>query len=275
MKNNQIFIGASVIILIVFAGVFQASRAKLTKTSQAKDNPDTHASHMETEKNEPSEVVSLDVTFEIPKNDFGQSVIQEKFVKMRQDHNNNNDIVGYLKVGNTTIDYPVVQSSDNKYYLERDIDGRHDSAGSIYLDYENDVQRQDRNTVIYGHNMNRDYMFHSIRYFRDQAFFNENRFITFDTLYGNQTWEVFAFYKTDTKFKYIRVFFEDDDDFMNMVNEMKARSMYDTGVELTPNDRILTLSTCSNQETDTRLVVNARLVESSVYADIAPNMFYD
>jgi sortase B len=143
------------------------------------------------------------------------------------------------------------------------------------MDYENDVAKKDRNTVIYGHNMNRDYMFHSLRYYQDPSYYEKNRYIIFDTIYGNQTWEIFAFYKANIDFPYIAVFFTGDAQFGALLEEMKKKSYYSTGVEATVNDRILTLSTCSNQETDTRFVVNAKLISETSYTNVQPNMFFD
>lgn len=191
-------------------------------------------------------------------------IVQKKFTKLIENIGNK-DIVGYLKIDNTVIDYPVLQKEDNDYYLNRDINGNKDSAGSIFLDYENNISKEDKNTVIYGHNMNKDYMFHSLRYYQDPEFFKKHRYITFDTLYGNQTYEVFAFYKTDIDFNYINVNFENDEHFNELLKEMKNRSFYETNVDVSPTDRILTLSTCSNQESDTRFVVNAKLVDHTPY----------
>ena len=185
--------------------------------------------------------------------------IKPEFLEL-QKHYNNGDIVGYLKIEDTTIDYPIVQAEDNDYYLDRDIDKNNSSAGWIYMDYENDVFREDKNIVLYGHNMNRDFMFHSLRRYADEEYFKNHRYITFNTLYDDGVWEVFSFYRTMTSFQYITVMFNDQQEFENLLFEMKSRSMYDTGVEVSGSDRILTLSTCSNAHEDERFVVNARLM---------------
>ncbi len=195
---------------------------------------------------------------------------QSKFKELKAKIGND-DVVGYLKIDGTSINYPVMQSSDNQFYLNRDIYKQPSSAGSIFLDYENDIRRNDKNTVIYGHNMNKDYMFHALRYYNDYNYFLNHRYITFDTLYCNQTWEVFSFYKTDISFNYIKVFFSSQSEFSNLLNEMKNRSAYDTGVVVSPKDRVLTLSTCSNQESNTRYVLNARLVSQTYYTPVEQN----
>jgi sortase B len=195
---------------------------------------------------------------------------QSKFKQIKEGLGND-DVIGYLKIDGTTIDYPVLQSSDNKYYLNRDEYGQASAAGSIFLDYENDIRRSDKNTIIYGHNMNKDYMFHSLRYYNDYDYYLKHKYITFDTLYANQTWEIFSFYKTDISFNYIKVFFSSQEEFIDLLSEMKSRSVYDTGVDVAPDDLVLTLSTCSNQETDTRFVVNAKLVSQTLYTPLSQN----
>jgi len=110
--------------------------------------------------------------------------------------------------------------------------------------------------------MRENKMFHAIRYYRSADYFKKHRFIIFDTLYDNYVWEVFSFYRARTDFNYIKVFFRDDDDFFNLARQMKNMSMYDTGVTVTKEDRILTLSTCTNEDPDTRFVLNARLINT-------------
>ena len=184
--------------------------------------------------------------------------VRDRFNEEMLQHGNN-DIVGHLSVPGTTIDYPVLQSDDNEYYLTHDIDGNKVLSASIFLDWENDIARQDYNSIIYGHNMNARIMFHDIRLFKDESFYQEHPTFRFDTLYEDQTWEIFAFYKADVSFPYILVNFPNDNAFNDIRKQMQTQSQYDTGVTVLPGDRVLNLSTCSNQETDTRLVLSARL----------------
>jgi sortase B len=184
-------------------------------------------------------------------------VIQPEFEELRAEYGND-DIVGYLRIAGASIDYPVTHSGDNSYYLHYDIRKNASNAGWIFMDYENDVERDDPNTVIYGHNMRQDIMFHSLRYYQSWDYFNNHRYIEFNTIYENHVWEVFSFYRTDTDFPYIQVIFPSDEDFFSLATQMKALSMYDTGVDIKPGDRILTLSTCTNEDEDTRFALSAR-----------------
>ena len=172
----------------------------------------------------------------------------------------NTDIVGFLSIEGTSIHYPVVRSVDNYDYLETDLYGRYDPAGSIFMDMENDIELPDKNVILYGHNMRSNTKFHAVRNYRDERFFKRHPLIRFDTLYADQMWEIFSFYSTSIRFPYTQVFFDSDESFYDLVRQMKERSLYDTGVTVSPDDRILTLSTCTNIDPDTRYVIHARLI---------------
>jgi len=188
--------------------------------------------------------------------------INAEYFELMREAYNNNDIVGYLKIDGTPINYLVTQSVDNQYYLEHNIYKEKNKAGWVFLDFENDTKRDDLNTVIYAHNMRADIMFHSIRYYVSKDYFEEHRYITFNTEYANQSWEIFSVHRTlyDFDFDFIQVFFPSHDDFVELLMEMKSRSIYDTGVDVSPTDRVLTLVTCVERgASNERYVVNARL----------------
>ncbi|GHV38711.1 hypothetical protein FACS189490_01090 [Clostridia bacterium] len=188
--------------------------------------------------------------------------VQPEFVTLMEQFSNN-DIVGYLRIADTTIDYPVLQSSDNDYYINRNIYGQTIKSGSVFMDYENDITKEDYNTVIYGHNMHEDVMFHDLRNFTDKKYWETHRYVTFNTLYEDMTWEIFTFYEIDfNDFFYYRVNFNNSEEFSALASEMKAKSMYDTGVQISPGDRVLTLSTCTNEQVDMRFVLGAKLVKN-------------
>lgn len=174
----------------------------------------------------------------------------------------NEDIFAYISIPDTNISYPIVQGEDNAYYLKRDLYGNSSATGSIFIDYNNSTDFSDRNSVLYGHNMRNGSMFHNLRYYRDQEYYNEHRYITITTIYETTTWEIFAAYDTNVNFDYIRIGFESDEDFLELVNTFIANTAYDTGVEVTAGDVIITLSTCSNITSSSRFAVHAKLVSS-------------
>lgn len=188
-------------------------------------------------------------------------VLLEKIIALRE-LLGNDDIVGWLTIEGTAVDNVVVQASDNEYYLRRDINGEHSTAGTFFMDYENNTYDLDRNTVIYGHNMRNGSMFHDLRYYTDRAYYDEHRYILLMTPYEETIWEVFAFYETSTDFYYIQVIFPDDDAFMTLLSGIKEKSLYDTGVDVTTDDSILSLSTCADSSRDTRYALHAKRVRS-------------
>ena len=204
----------------------------------------------------PSPAVTVPST---PEPTASPKVINPDIIRLREEYGND-DIVGYLHIEGTTIDYPVTQYEDNAYYLDRDINKNMNIGGWVFLDYENDVAKDDKNMIIYGHNMKQDIMFHSIRRYASEDFFKEHRYITFNTLYDKYTWEIFSFYRANLDFYYIQVIFRSDEEFFELAKQMKGFSMYDTGVDITIDDRVLTLSTCTNETSDTRFVLNAKLI---------------
>lgn len=175
----------------------------------------------------------------------------------------NPESVGWLRVNNTNIDYPVVQAKDNKYYLEHNFDFKEDHDGWVYMDYRNDPVKLSKNNIIYAHN--RYYsgvMFGTLYkvYYSSWYKNRENQTIKFDTLYGEHEWKVFSIYKTKKTSDYLQVNFTTDEEWNEFINMIKGRSIYDFGVNVNTDAKILTLSTCSSSR-DTRLVVHAVLVK--------------
>lgn len=173
----------------------------------------------------------------------------------------NNDIVAFITIAGTEINYPVVQAKDNEFYLSHDVEKKKNSAGSIFLDYENALYPLSSNTVVYGHNMKSGAMFHDIRYYEDQDFYNEHTIITMQTLYEDTKWEVFSFYETNVDFCYIQTHFENEDSFAGFVESIRQRAYYDTDVQVGPDDSVLTLSTCTNADDNMRKVLHAVRME--------------
>jgi len=223
------------------------------------EDPTTEESAYEPE--DPSETeppVTEDDPYE-PYEAEPERVLRPAIADMREYYGNDH-IIGYIYIEGTSIHYPVTQYTDNEFYLYHDIWGNPDRAGWIFLDYENDITREDPNVIIYGHNMRRDIRFHSIRHYVNRDFFDAHRYITFNTAYAEYRWEIFSFYITCINFFYIQVIFQSDEEFYGLLAEMKSRSMHDSGVEVGRGDRVLTLSTCVGNPENERFVVNARLI---------------
>jgi sortase B len=185
-------------------------------------------------------------------------VIREQFLPILE---LNNEVVGWITVPNTKVDYPVVKAADNEFYLHRNIEGQRSEAGTIFMDFRNSGDGNDRHTILYGHNMRDGSMFQGIMKYKDRDFFQKNAMIRFATLFAEEEWEVFSSYVTDTDFYYLVTSFRSKRDYLNFLNELKVRSSFDRDLELTEYDQILTLSTCSYEFEGARFVVHARKVK--------------
>ena len=174
----------------------------------------------------------------------------------------NEDTIGWIKVPNTKwIDYPVVKYKDNELYLKHGFDRSRQRAGAIFMDFRNTGDATDRHTIIYGHHMQNGTMFKGLLKYEDREFFEENRLIYFSTLYEELEWEVFAAYVTGIEFNYIRTRFNTPDEYIGFLNSLQSRSLYETDIKLSADDKILTLSTCTYDYSDARFVVHARLIQ--------------
>jgi len=172
----------------------------------------------------------------------------------------NEAVVGFLTIPGTNVGDLVVQGADNYFYLTHDAYGNANANGALFMDYRNSRDFSDLNTIIYGHNMRNGTMFHNLRYYMNQDFFERHPRIT---IVGDRrilTYEIFAAFSTNIDFYYIQVDFKSPDDFGALINEIMRRSVISTGVTATAYDRILILSTCTNEREDMRFVVAARLM---------------
>lgn len=161
----------------------------------------------------------------------------------------NKDTVGYIMVDGLSINYPVVQTSNNDYYLNHSFDKSKNSAGWIYMDYRNDSSLSDRNTVIYGHNMKDGSMFGKLKVLKK----NTPTYITYITNNSKVRYKMFSIYEIEGEEYYIKTSFNSD--YKEFLETITNRSLYDYGYEVKEDDSIITLSTCSSA--GKRLVIHA------------------
>ena len=159
----------------------------------------------------------------------------------------NSDTVAWLKVENTNIEFPIVQANNNSYYLTHNFDKKYNVAGWIFADYKNKLDGTDRNIVVYGHNMRNNSMFGSLKDVITEEWYNneENKYITFVTENDYQTYQVFSVYQIKTEDYYIQTEFKSNE-FTEFIDTITKRSKKDFGINVSKEDTILTLSTCSN-----------------------------
>jgi sortase B len=174
----------------------------------------------------------------------------------------NSDTVGWIKINDTEINYPVVQAADNAHYLHTNYQGQESVAGAVFMDYRNIIRPSlaDRHWILYAHNMKNGSMFQNLMRYKQKDFFNTNRTFRFDTLYENSEWEVFAAYISDTKFYFIQTVFNSDRSYLSFIRTCQSKSKFKTDIVLKADDQILTLVTCTYEIDDARFVVQARRV---------------
>ena len=161
----------------------------------------------------------------------------------------------------TNVNYPFVQAKDNKFYLKHQFDKKYNTAGWVFMDYRNNKEEFDLNTIIYAHGRLNRTMFGSLRnVVKKNWYTNKNNYIVkISTENENSLWQVFSTYQIKTTTDYLQVDFSSDEEYMSFLNMIKDRSIYDYKVDLTAQDKIITLSTCHN-DTD-KIVLHAKLIK--------------
>ncbi|WKY48860.1 class B sortase [Eubacteriaceae bacterium ES3] len=171
----------------------------------------------------------------------------------------NPDTTGWIKIGGTPINYPVMQSTDNDFYLHHNFYKEDSIPASIFLDYLCDGINT-RNYVLYGHYMSDESMFGSLWNYQNPEYLADHPVIEFDMPGQKKDWEIFSVYTIPANYDYRQPEFVDDNDFFQYVSRLKNNSTYMIDVEPKPTDTILTLSTCIYTFDDARLVVQARMI---------------
>lgn len=198
-----------------------------------------------------------------------QEPVQEEvtaFDKYADVYAQNSDLVGWVSIPGTQIDYPVMQTKDNPdFYLKHAFDKSYSSYGVPYVQENCDIGISD-NLVLYGHHMNNGSMFSDLCKYESEDFYQEHKIIHFDTLESFGEYEVIAAFKTvaysQEGFKYYHfVRAESAEQFDEYIAECKELALYNTGVTAEYGDKLIALSTCEYSRTNGRMVVVAKLLE--------------
>ena len=172
----------------------------------------------------------------------------------------NKDVVGWIKVEGTNINYPFVQSGDNSYYLTHTFDRSFNRAGWVFLDYRNNLTNG-RNTILYAHGRINTTMFGSLNKILTNGWTKDanNYIVKISTAEESSLWQIFSAYHIPTTNDYIQTDFRSDEEYGNFLNKLKDRSMFDFRTSIANTDKILTLSTCYNEFE--KMVVHAKLIK--------------
>lgn len=175
----------------------------------------------------------------------------------------NSETVGWLKVNNTNVNYSVVQHNDNEYYLKHDFNQRYNINGWVYADYRDNFERFGTNTIIYAHNMTNRTMFGSLVWVLKDSWYKntENQYIKISTPTSNTVWKIFSIYTIKPEVYYLKTYFDDNNDHQKFLDTIKGRSIYDFEEDINTDNKVLTLSTCTDDGTK-RIVIHSKLIKA-------------
>ena len=200
--------------------------------------------------------------------DNAEDSVPEVLDEYKKLYNTNKKLIGWLKIDDTNIDYPVMQTNNNEYYLDHNINQEKDRNGALFLDKDCNVIKRSTNLIIYGHHMKSGRMFGNLDDYRSEKYYKKHPVIRFDTIYEKGTYEIMYVFRSrvykenEVVFKYYQfIDCYSEQEFESNMREMAALSLYDTGVTAEYGDELLTLSTCDSTVDDGRFVVVAKRVE--------------
>lgn len=188
------------------------------------------------------------------------------FAKLK---NINDDVVGWIQFDEPDrINYPIVRGADNDKYLTTTFEGKTNSAGAIFMDASNAKDFSERNTFIYGHNMKNGSMFGQLRKFKTKAYYEQNPYFYIYTPDGKEVkYQIFAVcIVEDASRSYIK-YYNNDEEYMDYLKYLKSIACYDTGVEVTADSKIVSLSTCTNVSDTQRLLVHGVKISETVVGE--------
>ena len=171
----------------------------------------------------------------------------------------NEDVIGWIQLPGTKINYPIVQGNDNEYYLNHTVSGEENSGGAIFMDAAILDQFEDKNAIIYGHNLKSGAMFSRLNRYARKSFWNANRYIYITTPFGVDTYEVFSAYQTTADADIYYYGFSEDQYYQDYLNRITSYSIFNAGISVGVDDTIITLSTCANDTTQ-RFIVHAKKI---------------
>ena len=181
-------------------------------------------------------------------NNVNNPINYEEVINNLQEEYNNKDIKGILEIDNTNYIVPILQGSDNDYYLSHDAYGNRNGMGAIYLDFRVNIDTS-RKLLIYGHNSSSiDMPFKILEEFYDKDYYDNHKYMWITTSTTRKKYEIFSVYVEIKDFSYMDVNFASDKDYLDHITKLKEKSMYDTGIEVSSNDEILILQTCSTHK---------------------------
>lgn len=246
-----------ILIIIIISSAFFITKSMNIKKSDDQNNEKIEDKINDIVEDKEDIIIEDDLKTETPDS---KSPYFQKYSKVFDELKQiNSDTVAWLKINNTVVDYPVVQTTDNNKYLNYSFDNSKNINGWIFMDYRNNPNNLDKNTIIYGHSGNNKVMFGDLYKTINSNWYNNNHFIELDFKDRNTKWQIFSIYIVPVTNDYLSINFNNDESFINFINLIKNRSINNFNINVTSSDKILTISTCYKNSSN-RLVIHAKLV---------------
>lgn len=261
-KNIILILIFLILFITLNISIYNIIKWKLdsNKTNEEINTIQENANIEEVQDNKGTEIIKQ--AEKIPKENPYWDYIKMNMIDVNFDNLKkiNSDVVGWIKVNGTNINYPFVQSKDNKYYLTHSFSKSYNNAGWVFLDYRNN-NINNRNTIIYAHGRTDKTMFGTLRKVLNNGWINNtnNYVIKISTEKENSLWQIFSIYHIPTTNDYLQTEFKNEREYQRFLNILKNRSNHNFNTSITSNDTILTLSTCYNDSE--KMVVNAKLIK--------------
>lgn len=261
--NILIFILTLLCIICLIISIFNIIKWKIDSNKTEKQIEEIQEIAEITEVQDEENVEIIEQLEEIPEvNPYWEyikmNLIDVDFNQLKQ---TNDSIVGWIQVSGTNINYPFVQATDNKYYLNHSFDKSYNSAGWVFLDYRNNINNLDKNNIIYAHGRFDNTMFGSLKNILLSGWANNpnNYIVKVSTEKHNTMWQVFSVYRIPTTSDYLKMDFKDNTEFLKFANTLLNRSNHNFNTTINENDKIITLSTCYND--NEKVVLHAKLIK--------------
>ena len=274
--NKYVIPGLTILFAAVFLVTAGLTADYLIKAHKHKKMMDSLAQMMQQDNNGTDNIddykdAVIDETFTLPENSKFTKVvhpktnktllIQTEYVEL---FNLNPDLIGWIYIDGTEINYPVMQTPEwVNYYLKRDFYGQSNDHGSIYADEMADIKRPSANVTLYGHKMKDGSMFAGLMDYKEKSFYEQHPTIDFNTIYKDGTYQIIAVFITTANeggFPYHLFVDGTEEEFDTFMSKCKELSLYDTGVDAEYGDKLITLSTCEHNVSNGRFVVVAKKV---------------
>lgn len=261
-KNIILILMFLILFITLNISIYNIIKWKLdsNKTNEEINTIQENANIEEVQDNKGTEIIKQ--AKKIPKENPYWDYIKMNMIDVNFDNLKkiNSDVVGWIKVNGTNINYPFVQSKDNKYYLTHSFNKSYNNAGWVFLDYRNN-NINNRNTIIYAHGRTDKTMFGTLRKVLNNGWINNtnNYVIKISTEKENSLWQIFSIYHIPTTNDYLQTEFKDKREYQRFLNILKNRSNHNFNTSITSNNTILTLSTCYNDSE--KMVVHAKLIK--------------